>query len=91
MFERKHTAQHGTEPQRRARHRTARLRTALRCAAGLYIAGLIWAGRALWSNSVVPDGKYKPGALVPVLQSISLKVFSLVRIPVSSGGKKWSS
>ena len=41
MFERKHTAQHDTAPQRRARHRTARLRTALRCAAGLYIAGLI--------------------------------------------------
>ena len=41
MFERKHTAQHDTAPQRRARHRTARLRTALRCAAGLYIAGPI--------------------------------------------------
>ena len=41
MFERKHTAQHDTAPQRRARHGSARLRTALRCAAGLYIAGLI--------------------------------------------------
>ena len=38
MFERKHTAQHDTAPRRRARHRTARLRTALSCAAaGLYI------------------------------------------------------
>ena len=87
MFERKRTAQHGTAPQRRARHRTARLRTALRCAAGLYVAGLIWAGRALWSNSVVPDGMYKPGVEVRVC-TISLKVFSLVRIPVSSGKKK---
>ena len=37
MFEIKHTPQHDTAPQRRARHRTALLRTALRCAAGLYI------------------------------------------------------
>ena len=85
MFERKLTAQHDTASQRRARHRTARLRTALRCAAGLYIAGRIRAGRALWSNSVVvPDGMYKPAVVVPVC-TISLKVFSLVPIPVSSG------
>ena len=42
MFERNHTAQHDTSaPQRRARHGTERLRTALRCAAGRYRAGLI--------------------------------------------------
>ena len=41
MFEIKHTAQHDTAPQQTARHGTAWLRTALRCAAGLYIAGLI--------------------------------------------------
>ena len=41
LFSKESTQRSDTAPQRRARHRTARLRTALRCAAGLYIAGLI--------------------------------------------------
>ena len=48
MFERKHRAQHDTAPQRRARQRTVRLRTALhgatlRCWAIYSRTGLSWA------------------------------------------------
>ena len=89
-----HSAARHSTSAKGTRHRTARLRTALRCAAGLYKAGLIWAGRALWSNSVVPDDMYKPGVVVPVCTTSKYKSQGLlvgsnpgVRIPVSSGEK----
>ena len=94
MFETKHTAHHDTAPQRRARQRTVRLRTAphgatLRCWAICSRTDLSWACIVI-QQRIVPDGMYKPGVLIVVpVCTISLKVFSLVRIPVSSGEKNY--
>ena len=69
-FERKHTAQHDTAPQRMARQRTVRLRTALRCATlrcwAIYSrTDLSWACIVIQQRSTC-DGMYKPGVVVPV-------------------------